>query len=191
MHDQSYYQRYLGVEQLMSFKLNVDDFEGLSIKAVMNIVDNAYKKPLSEVLLFDLLLNETTNEALRHGVYMYFNDENECVYVGMCSSSHFVHRIGGHFGMSPKYGMNTFLKRTVKMLGLSSSMESYVEALPKISDYGLLIINANTKGKKYIARLEKIFHINYKPTLNFPKGFPKTYKDLNYDEQFSIALSNN
>ncbi|MEY8215804.1 MAG: GIY-YIG nuclease family protein [Colwellia sp.] len=111
----------------MSFKLNVDDFEGQSIPSVLALVDTAFKKPLSEVLLYDLLLNETINKALRHGVYMYFNDNNECIYVGMCSSSHFAHRIGGHFGMSPKYGMNTFLKRAVKMLGYKTGKyESYV-----------------------------------------------------------------
>ncbi|WP_434937808.1 hypothetical protein ACRWQN_11375 [Shewanella sp. HL-SH8] len=174
----------------MSFKLNVDDFEGQSIQSVVTIVDNAFKKPLSEVLLYDLLLNETTDKALRHGVYMYFNDKNECVYVGMCSSSHFAHRIGGHFGMSPKYGMNTFLKRTVKMLGFQTDKyESYVEALPKISNYGLLIINANTKGKSFITKLEKLFHIAYKPELNFPKGFPKKYMPLAYDEDFMTSLS--
>ena len=60
----------------------------------------------------------------------------------------------------------------------------YVEVLPEISNYGLLIINANTKGKKFIKELEKQFHIAYKPKLNFPKGFPSTYKPLNYDHNF-------
>jgi hypothetical protein len=174
----------------MSFKLNVDNFDGHSIQSVMSFIDNAYKKPLSEVSLFDLLLNESTNKALRHGVYMYFNDKNECLYVGMCSSSHFAHRIGGHFGMSPKYGMNTFLKRTVNMLGLKTDKyESYVEALPIISNYRLLIINANTKGKKFISSLEKLLHITYKPALNFPKGFPSTYKPIDLDEEFAKSMS--
>jgi hypothetical protein len=108
----------------------------------------------------------------------------------MCSSSHFAHRIGGHFGMSPKYGMNTFLKRTVNMLGLKTDKyESYVEALPIISNYGLLIINANTKGKKFISSLEKLLHITYKPALNFPKGFPSTYKPIDLDEEFAKSMS--
>lgn len=174
----------------MSFKLNVSDFDGLSVQDVVSLIDSSYKKPLSEVSLFDLLLNETTNEALRHGVYMYFNDKNECLYVGMCSSSHFAHRIGGHFGMSPKYGMNTFLKRAVEMLGLKDKeYEGYVEALPKISNYGLLIINANKKGKSYISSLEKLFHIAYKPELNFPKGFPSTYKFSDFDAEFSSTVT--
>jgi hypothetical protein len=173
----------------MSFKLNASDFEGLSVEAVVSLINSSYKKPLAEVSLYDLLLNESTNEALRHGVYMYFNDKNECLYVGMCSSSHFVHRIGGHFGMSPKYGMNTFLKRTVEMLGLKDKeYEGYVEVLPKISNYGLLIINANRKGKSYISSLEKLFHIAYKPELNFQKGFPSTYKPLDTSAEFTSIV---
>ena len=46
------------------------------------------------------------------------------------------------------------------MLGFQTDKyESYVDALPKISNYGLLIINANTKGKGFITKLEKLFQI--------------------------------
>lgn len=167
----------------MIFKFNVDDFNGLSIVDVKNALDQSYKKPLSEILLFDLLVDEEKNEGLRHGVYMYFNDKNECVYIGKCSSSHFAHRIGGHFGMSPKYGMNTFLKRAVEKLGLKykdkdKAYQGYVEALPIIANYELLIINSNRKGNKFISSLEKVLHITYRPELNFPKGYPKTYKAI-------------
>jgi hypothetical protein len=178
----------------MTFKLNVNDFDGQSIQSVVDIVNKAYKKPLSELSLFDLLLNETTNEALRHGVYMFFNDKNECLYVGKVSSSHFAHRIGGHFAMSPHYGMNDFLKRTVKMLSPKANKdevyvyEDYVEVLPKISNYGVLIINANKKKEVYIRSLEKLFHIAYLPELNYPKGFPKKYKNLNTDPEFLHSL---
>ena len=173
----------------MSFKLNVSDFEDLTVEAVVSLINSSYKKPLAELSLFDLLLNETTNEALRHGVYMFFNDKNECLYVGMCSSSHFAHRIGGHFGMSPKYGMNTFLKRTVEMLGLKDrKYEGYVEALPKISNYSILIVNANNKGKPFISSLEKLLHIAYKPKLNFPKGYPSTYIPLDVSSKFARVV---
>lgn len=177
----------------MKFKHRIDEFFDLSILEVKELIDKSYKKPLSEILLFDLLVDEDSNEGLRHGIYMYFNDNNECLYVGKCSSSHFAHRIGGHFGMSPKYGMNTFLKRTVKMLGLnykekSMAYNGYVEALPKISNYGLLLINANGMGDGFISRLEKMFHITYKPRLNFPKGYPNKYNLTNEHATFIDAL---
>lgn len=173
----------------MSFKLNVSDFENLTVETVVALINSSYKKPLGELLLYDLLINETRNEALRHGTYLFFNDKNECLYVGMCSSSHFAHRIGGHFGMSPKYGMNTFLKRIVKELGLKDrNYEGYVEALPQIATYSILIINANNKGKAYISQLEKLLHIAYKLKLNFPAGFPSTYKAFDLSGEFTSVV---
>lgn len=91
--------------------------------------------------------------------------------------------------MSPKYGMNTFLKRTVKMLGLENTYYGYVEVLPKISRYRLLIVGANGKGKGFIRKLEKLFHVIYEPRLNCQNGLPKTYKQVSTDEVFSLAVS--
>ena len=173
----------------MGFKINVIDLESTSIIEATKIIEKTYKVPLSELKLFDLLVTKDKSSAMRHGVYMFFNDAGECIYVGMCSSSHFAHRIGGHFGMSPKYGMNTILNRTVKMLGLKNTYSSYVEAIPKISEYRLLLIGANGKGKEFIKKLEKLFHIIYKPKLNFPNGFPKTYKPIDTNENFLLSIS--
>lgn len=172
----------------MTFKLLVDNFFELKISDVMSVIEQSPKITISELKLFDLLVNENTGKALRHGVYIFYNDEEECMYIGKCSSSHFAHRIGGHFGMSPKYGMNDFLKRTVKLLKLGEEYSSYVDALPIMGSYKLLIIDASGKSKKFIFSLEKLFHRLYKPTLNFPKGYPKTYTFVNADEQFKSAL---
>ncbi len=172
----------------MSFKISVDHFLELKISDVLLEIEKAQKISISELKLFDLLLNENTGKALRHGVYIFFSDEEECLYVGKCSSSHFAHRIGGHFGMSPKYGMNDFLKRTVKFLKLESDYASYVNALPIISSYKLLIIDASGRNEKFISSLERLFHRVYKPTLNFPKGYPKTYKSVNTEDQFISVM---
>lgn len=174
----------------MIYKLNIDDFEGLSAKKVQDQIYNSHKIPLEKLKLFDLLLNDKQDTAMRHGVYMFFNDNNECLYAGMCSSSHFAHRIGGHFGMSPKYGMNTFLKRVVKDLNpnVKSSYPHYVDALKSISNYGLLLIGTNGKSKTFIKKLEKAIHIIFKTRLNFPKGFPKTYKELKNSGDFLSNL---
>jgi hypothetical protein len=136
-----------------------------------------------------LLLSNDRETALRHGVYVFYNDQGECLYVGMCSSSHFAHRLGGHFGMSPKYGMNTFLRRAVKDLGLDSKKyQSYVDALPAVGDYSLLIIDANKTGKDVIRRLERVLHTTIKPRLNFPKGVPKTYTSIDPKSNFGDVV---
>jgi hypothetical protein len=135
------------------------------------------------------LLSADARTALRHGVYLFFDDKAECIYVGMCSSSHFAHRIGGHFGMSPKYGMNTFLRRAVRELDpKGDSYESYVQTLPRIGKYSLLIIDANNKGSEFLRALERMLHRALKPRLNFPGGYPKTYRAIDTKANFGEVL---
>ncbi len=174
----------------MNFKFDIDDLLKLSVKEVKNIIDSGYKCPLKELKLFDLLLNEKGDTAMRHGVYMFFNEDNQCIYVGKCSSSHFAHRLGGHFGMSPLYGMNTFLKGMVKELHSKDKdkYESYVQTVKEIGDCSYLMINANGKGKKFIGELEKLFQIMYRPKLNV--RMPAKNKTLQDKAVFESLLRN-
>lgn len=174
----------------MSFKILADHFLELNISEILSEIEKTQKIPISELKLFDLLLNENTGKALRHGVYIFFDEKEECLYVGKCSSSHFAHRIGGHFGMSPKYGMNDFLKRTIGLLKMGAKYSSYVDALPIVGNYKLLIIDASGKDEKYISSLERLFHRVYRPILNFPKGFPATYKPINVEDKFLSIMCN-
>jgi hypothetical protein len=161
----------------------------MAISGALEKINSSPKKPLQDLRLFDMLLSGDADVALRHGVYLFFDDMNKCIYVGMCSSSHFAHRIGGHFGMSPKYGMNTFLRRAMLDLGLKEgTYDSYVEALPRIGKYSLLIIDANNTGAKFLRALERLLHTTLKPRLNFPKGFPKTYRSIDSETSFQEAL---
>ncbi len=91
--------------------------------------------------------------------------------------------------MSPKYGMNTFLRRAVKDLGLDDrEYDSYVSALERMNNYSLLIVDANKMGKRFIRSLEKLLHIALTPKLNFPKGVPRTYKSLPMSTLLDDAL---
>lgn len=177
----------------MSHVIKVDDFRTMDIGHVIESIDLASKKNLEQLRLFDLLLTDGSNQALRHGVYLFFNQEGECVYVGTCSSSHFAHRIGGHFGMSPKYGMNTFLRRVVSGLKLKPSADNgydhYVTALSQIGQYSILLIDANGKGRKFVRALERLLHAILSPCLNFPKGMPKTYKSFTAEVGFDDAIA--
>ncbi|CEP34088.1 MULTISPECIES: hypothetical protein [unclassified Halomonas] len=94
----------------MTLAIRIDDLAVLTVEDAIDTINSAIRMPLKNLRLFDLLLSNDKETALRHGVYIFFDDKGECMYIGMCSSSHFVHRLGSHFGMSPKYGMNTFLR---------------------------------------------------------------------------------
>lgn len=169
--------------------IKIQDLAPLTVHEALDAVKSSPRTLLKDLRLFDLLLCNDGENALRHGVYVFYNEQGECLYVGMCSSSHFAHRIGGHFGMSPKYGMNTFLRRAVKDLGLDSKQyQSYVDALPAVGNYSLLIIDANKTGKKVIRQLERVLHTTIKPRLNFPKGVPRTYTSIDTKSNFGDAV---
>lgn len=170
--------------------LKADQFRFLAIREMLETIKLSPKKILQDLRLFDLLLDNNRQTAMRHGVYMFFDDQGNCVYVGMCTSSHFAHRIGGHFGMSPKYSMNTFLRRAVIDMGLDSkSYEGYIECLSRIGNYKLLIIDANNTGKRFIRALERLLHTKIKPRLNFPKGIPRTYHAIDDSTIFEDAIA--
>ncbi|WBS01532.1 hypothetical protein OU994_25160 [Pseudoduganella sp. SL102] len=181
-----------------SFELNgarisirLQDIRELSLSDIVKLLHESPKRQLAELTLFDMLLRDGKDEhgAFRHGVYLFFNEAGACTYVGKCSSSHFAHRIGGHFGMSPKYGMNTYLRRTVKSLGLDpENYGDYVKALPLIGHHRLLLIDANNAGATIIRRLEQVFHRALRPTLNFPKGYPRNYKTFDDGVTLQQAL---
>ena len=176
----------------MSFKIDIDNLLDLTVNQVKERVRDNYKCPLNKLKLFDVLLDEERGTAMRHGVYMFFNDKGECIYIGMCSSSHFAHRLGGHFGMSPKYGMNTFLKRITRKLHPKHNYQSYIDTVREIGEYSYLMIGANDKSKDFIRKLEKQFHIIYLPTLNrLPKSMPCKNKNLAMGSHFNSFLPTN
>jgi hypothetical protein len=149
----------------LGFKLNVDDIIGKPISDVRSIVNGHYKCALKDLTYLKMLVDKRTNEAMRHGVYMIFNESDKCVYVGKCESTHFVDRLGFHFGMSPNY-KHTFLSKYVNEFGFTKDFAGYVKATSTIENYKYLIINANKKGSEFIRKLEKMFMVIYQPTLN-------------------------
>jgi len=170
----------------MAFKLNVNDIMGRPISDVRHIIDTHFKCSFKDLTYLSMLVDKRTNEAMRHGVYIIFNDENECLYVGKCESTHFVDRLGFHFGMSPNYKY-TFLSKLVDFLGYSKNFDGYVEAVSKVEDYQYMIINANNKGNEFIRKFEKILMVMYQPTLNkLPKKIVK--KSFSGTELFETNL---
>jgi hypothetical protein len=64
-----------------------------------------------------------------------------------------------------------------------------VEALPKVGDYSLLIIDANKVGRKAVRRLERVLHTIMTPRLNFQKkGIPKTYTPIDTKSVFGAVI---
>ncbi len=168
-----------------NFKIGLESLLDLPLDKVKeNIIKNE-KCLLKDLKFLDLLTIDETkskDKALRQGVYLFFDSEGKCLYVGKSQS--FAQRIGEHFGMSPKNSRNKFLKAVVKKLRTPEECDAeryqvYVKTVKEeIGDYGLLIIAVNrvldddclkrkNTGKiKLVKKLEKTLIGLLQPCLN-------------------------
>jgi hypothetical protein len=171
----------------VDFKIKADDVYAKSIAEVRSIMASHYKCPLKELTYLKMLVDAKGTEAIRHGVYLIFDDIGNCAYVGKCEASHLVDRLGFHFGMSPNYKY-TFLSKLVEHLGYSKDFDGYVQAVNSIGDYSYMIVNANFKGEHYIRKLEKMFMVLFQPYLNKLPKKVRNKKGVSASELFAGSL---
>jgi hypothetical protein len=165
----------------MAFKIDVHCLLDLTKEAVVAKISGNVKMLLKDLKIHDLILNKDRTKAVRHGVYLFFDNNDVCVYVGKCSSSHFAHRIGAHLAMSSKYnGINKFLNEAIKYFKLGDkkiTYNSYVQAVIETEEYKLLIVDASegiTDNNAFISKLEKFFHKLYTPRFNSLRTYKNT-----------------
>ncbi|WP_423908038.1 hypothetical protein [Candidatus Spongiihabitans sp.] len=179
-----------------NFKIDLVSLLDRTPAEVETIVKTNYKCPLKDLKFLDLLTNPVTvskDRTLRHGVYVFFDQNGNPLYVGMCASSHFARRIGAHFGLSPNYSDNQFLDGMVKKLRTQKERDRerwqvYAHTVREIGDHSLLLVAVNTlpeyitdlqwkRGEErkkrdstekeaVIKQLEKIFIRLFNPCLN-------------------------
>lgn len=71
----------LDYEKLIPSKVVRDnmDFDGLDDIAVVTLIENKYFKRAEKMAMFELVMNQTDNEALKNEINNYLNDE-KCIY---------------------------------------------------------------------------------------------------------------
>ena len=170
----------------MEFKIESDCLLGLTVDAVKERVMEHDKRAFKNLSYLDMLYDEG-DKAIRHGVYLIFDEMGDCAYVGKCASSHFVDRLGSHFGMSPNYKSTFLSKLTDTLHNKPKGFEDYVVAAKKAREYRYMIVNATGKGRDTIDRLEKLFMLVFRPELNrLPKKMTCRY--LTGKEVFELSL---
>lgn len=117
--------------------------------------------PLPDLKLFDLVLPQ----ELAHGVYMFFDGEGECRYVGKCTSRTLVARIGAHFSLfdsrfnnnigstkKKEWDMASFIKKI-----FPEDYEDYDKVMPSLNQYSLKYIpvlwNGKDESKEYARKV--------------------------------------
>src|SRR5262249_10278348 len=93
----------------MPFTVWFDDICNQPARAVLERVQKAEKKPLAELLVYDLL--SEGDRPLLWGVYFFFSRDGQCLYVGKNSTRKFVERIPLHLCLHQKGWRNHFVKQ--------------------------------------------------------------------------------
>jgi len=146
----------------MSFSVRFEQMATESAQAATEMVYRATKKLVGDLKIYDLMFEGEKPLGARHGVYLFFSPENECLYVGKNSAQSFIERIPWHFALWEASWMNHFLKGVRKYQGFNS----LIEAADYSRNHQLLLVPVSGDDWSSIGALEKFFRVFLKPTFN-------------------------
>ena len=93
--------------------VNYDEIKELKINEVIEKL-NSHKKTFLEDLKVKHLVIDRHGNPLIHGVYLFYNRNNECLYCGKNSANSYVDRIPSHFAPGSGAWFNQFIKGVCK-----------------------------------------------------------------------------
>jgi hypothetical protein len=152
-------QRNKYEEKLVSIYFN--DIKNLRLKDIPPQIAEHDKLRIGDLKVLDLVRNGDEAEECQHGIYLFFDDENRCLYVGKNSSQQFIERIPAHFAQSDNSWFNHFIKYFKR----SRDIQSYSDATIAAESCKLALILI-PEGKKVIAKIESILRSIMTPQFN-------------------------
>jgi hypothetical protein len=143
------------------FTLWFDEVCSLPARVVLERLQQAAKKPLSDLRIYDLLRDG--DRPLLWGVYFFYSREGSCLYVGKNSARKFVERIPVHLCLYPKDWMNQLVQRIRDY----EELVSLTDAAEAARTHTLLLMPVSQKEQtKRLAALEKFFRLFAEPKYN-------------------------
>jgi hypothetical protein len=143
------------------FTLWFDEVCSQPARVVLERVQQAEKKPLGDLRIYDLLRDG--DRPLLWGVYFFYSREGSCLYVGKNSSRKFVERIPVHLCLYPKDWMNHLVQRIRDY----EELNSLIDAAEAARTHTLLLVPVSQKEQtKHLAALEKFFRLFAEPKYN-------------------------
>ena len=150
--------------QNKKFIISVKDLYELIPNEISKVLQNASKKNLTDLHLFDLALSNGQPLTSAGGVYLFFTSDNTCLYIGKATSRSFISRIPAHFDPRPDSWFATFPNKVLKM-GLADNYDSALLFCHNCSVL-LLKFDCDRDCKNYAGIIETYLRVLLKPVLN-------------------------
>jgi hypothetical protein len=151
-----------------TFITSIEELYLLKPLEVFEKLSKASKKPLKELRVFDLSIFEGKPLVSAGGVYLFFDSNNICLYVGKATSRSFIERIPAHFDPRSFAWFTTFPNRVLN----KDITTDYPSALNFCAnECNLLLLNFNTDEEcsKKAALAETYLQTLFQPNLNLLK----------------------
>ena len=140
------------MEHFILFK----DVKNKKLVDVFSLINRSKKLKIENIKLIDMIYMKQS----LIGVYIFFNLENQPIYVGKCSSRSFLERIASHFDLRDSGFMNNFLcaliqknrKRSPKKITQKDLQKAFMSAL----ECKILFIEFPITYKSLITKFENI-----------------------------------
>jgi hypothetical protein len=116
--------------------LALESVQRMTVRQACDEITRAPRKSVSNLRLLDLLFDPEGTVPGQNGVYIFFSETGECLYVGKNSSQTFVERIPWHFAIGEGSYANHLLKKLRKVY----QIQSLEECAKKASSFELLLI---------------------------------------------------
>jgi hypothetical protein len=151
-----------------TFITSIEELYLLKPLEVFEKLNKASKKPLQELRVFDLSIFQGGPLVSAGGVYLFFDSNNICLYVGKATSRSFIERIPAHFDPRSYAWFATLPNRVVKQ-DLTSDYSSALDFC--VNQCNLLLINFNTNEEcsEQASLTETYLQILFQPKLNLLK----------------------
>ena len=134
----------------MTFKTHISELLGKNLDEVKAHFET-HREKLGNIKFTDLLLEHYDDGKVRgmnHGVYMFFNPQGECAYIGKSNKQNFAERLAAHFGMMRGYRGNIYLHRTLMQSRKKNGVDEKLK--PETKEYAAMVNEMNNHSLSLI-----------------------------------------
>jgi hypothetical protein len=167
-----------------SFRLPFSEISEISATEALRKIRNRRRVQIGELRVIELIVEDNKPQFSSIGVYVFFSENNTCLYVGKNQSQHFIERIPRHLVLNEDAWMNYLLRRLRIALNLPSLGHAALAAM----ECTLLLIPV--EKVELIVRLEKFLRLFLEPEFNkYSQRYRARYRNIDLSQRLGDLVT--